>query len=66
MYLQGDLQKVFDALYDIGVIDPVLKKNWSQCLRELPQHYNEYSRALAVVNGYQNNVVVMTENYHVA
>ena len=29
MLLQGDLQKVFDALYHLGVIDPVLEMDWS-------------------------------------
>lgn len=29
MFLQGDLQKVFDALYHMGVIDPVLKMDWN-------------------------------------
>lgn len=28
MFLQGDLQRVFDALYHMGVIDPVLKMEW--------------------------------------
>jgi hypothetical protein len=30
MFLQGDLQRVFDALYHMGVIDPVLKMDWSE------------------------------------
>ena len=28
MYIHGDLQRVFDALYYMGMIDPVLQKNW--------------------------------------
>ena len=28
MFLQGNLQRVFDALYHMGVIDPVLKMEW--------------------------------------
>lgn len=28
MFLQGDLQRVFDALYHMGVIDPVLNMDW--------------------------------------
>ncbi len=28
MFLQGDLQSLFDALYHIGAIDPVLKLDW--------------------------------------
>ena len=29
MFIQGDLQAVFDALFSIGAIDPVLGKDWS-------------------------------------
>lgn len=35
MFLQGDLQRVFDALYHMGVIDPVLKMDWSQEFEKL-------------------------------
>ena len=30
MFLQGNLQIVFDALYHLGVIDPVLKLDWKK------------------------------------
>ncbi len=30
MLLQGDLQAVFDALYTMGVIDPILQKDWKK------------------------------------
>lgn len=30
MFLQGNLQIVFDALYTVGAIDPVLNKDWNQ------------------------------------
>lgn len=35
MFLQGDLQRVFDALYHMGVIDPVLKMDWTQEFEKL-------------------------------
>ncbi|MCB9072074.1 MAG: cytochrome [Bdellovibrionaceae bacterium] len=35
MFLQGDLQRVFDALYHMGVIDPVLKMDWSNEFEKL-------------------------------
>lgn len=35
MLLQGNLQSVFDALYAIGAIDPVLKMDWNQVTREM-------------------------------
>jgi UDP-2,3-diacylglucosamine pyrophosphatase LpxH len=30
MFLQGNLQLVFDALYTVGAIDPVLNSDWNQ------------------------------------
>jgi len=35
MFIQGDLQAVFDALYSIGAIDPVLHSDWAQINDEL-------------------------------
>ena len=35
MFIQGDLQVVFDALYTIGAIDPVLNADWSQINKEM-------------------------------
>ena len=29
MFLQGNLQTIFDALFHMGVIDPVLEKDWA-------------------------------------
>lgn len=56
MYLQGNLQAVFDALYHMGVIDPVLDMDWSQAMDELPHHYEQFSRVVAVANSNQTNV----------
>ena len=28
MHIHGDLQRVFDALYYMGMIDPALQRNW--------------------------------------
>lgn len=35
MFIQGDLQAVFDALYSIGAIDPILNKDWTQINEEM-------------------------------
>lgn len=35
MFIQGDLQTVFDALYAVGAIDPVLKMDWEQLNSEM-------------------------------
>ncbi|MES2801493.1 MAG: cytochrome [Bdellovibrionota bacterium] len=35
MFIQGDLQAVFDALYTIGAIDPVLQADWEKINGEM-------------------------------
>lgn len=50
MFLQGHLQTVFDALYQMGVIDPVLDMDWVQALDDLPMHYQSFHKALEVAN----------------
>lgn len=37
MFIQGDLQAVFDALYTIGAIDPVLNADWEKINSEMSQ-----------------------------
>lgn len=51
MYLQGNLQLVFDALFDLGVIEPVLEMDWNL----LKGSRQELQRVIEVVNRYQNN-----------
>ncbi len=56
MYLQGNLQTIFDALYHLGVIDPVLEMDWSQALEQLPHHQEKVSQVVAVANSFQQDV----------
>ena len=51
MLIQGDLQLVFDALYNLGVIDPVLKMDWTERLQELTEHEDILADVVSVVNG---------------
>ncbi len=55
MHLQGNLQKVFDALYDMGVIDPVLKKDWCEAFDEIPTYRIRLDQAVVVVNSFQHD-----------
>jgi len=55
MHLQGHLQKVFDALYDMGVINPVLKKDWCKAYDEIPHYRKRLNQAFLVVNKHQND-----------
>ena len=56
MFLQGDLQAVFDALYHLGVIDPVLKMDWQEIMDEVPEYDTELYEVVAVANACDSNV----------
>ncbi|MGE0762551.1 MAG: cytochrome [Bdellovibrionales bacterium] len=59
MYLQGNLQTVFDALYHLGVIDPVLEMDWAQALDEMNQHAMAIDEIVQVANQYQDDVEIL-------
>lgn len=50
MHLQGNLQSVFDALYGLGVIDPVLKMDWRAAFEKRHQFKDDVDRAVRIVN----------------
>lgn len=50
MLLQGDLQAVFDALYTIGAIDPVLKMDWEQVNAQMEKSPEKKARAVSLLN----------------
>lgn len=53
MLLQGNLQAVFDVLYSLGVIDPVLDMDWTEEMKEIGTYHKELSKAVKVVNRFQ-------------
>jgi hypothetical protein len=55
MYLQGNLQAVFDALYHMGVIDPVLEMDWAKAMDQLSDHADEFFQVLVVANENQDD-----------
>jgi hypothetical protein len=55
MLLQGNLQVVFDALYHLGVIDPVLKMDWSKAMEDLREHPQELKKVVKIANHYQED-----------
>jgi hypothetical protein len=59
MYLQGNLQAVFDALYHLGVIDPVLEMDWAQALEEMDDHALDIDEVVKVANQYQDDVEIL-------
>ncbi len=50
MFIQGNLQVIFDALYAMGVIDPVLKMDWSEVNDEIVRDPAALEDAVNVVN----------------
>ena len=55
MYLQGNLQLMFDALYEMGVIEPVLKMDWQDALKEMNKNPHPLFEVMKVANSYQTN-----------
>jgi len=62
MYLQGNLQAVFDALYHLGVIDPVLEMDWTEAMDQFSTHRTDFSEAIAVANMYQSDLEALMKN----
>ena len=50
MFLQGNLQVVFDALYEVGAIDPVLKMDWQKILDSMANNPQQMSLAFTEIN----------------
>jgi uncharacterized protein YutE (UPF0331/DUF86 family) len=55
MYIQGDLQAIFDALYTVGAIDPVLKQDWESLVREMSQKKDLVDMAFSTINACRGN-----------
>lgn len=56
MYLQGNLQAVFDALYHMGIIDPVLEMDWNKALDEMSSYTDEFHQVLSIANSCQDDM----------
>ncbi|HND86241.1 MAG TPA: cytochrome [Pseudobdellovibrionaceae bacterium] len=50
MFLQGDLQAIFDALYTVGAIDPVLKMDWDKITEDMVRSPEDLASAVKAVN----------------
>ena len=55
MFIQGDLQAVFDALHEMGHIDPVLQLDWSEVSAEMTKNPMKLQSVIAVVNACRGN-----------
>ncbi len=60
MFIQGDLQAVFDALYTIGAIDPVLHSDWEKISSEMfnqPQVVNMACDSINACSGNRQKLI---------
>lgn len=64
MFLQGDLQIVFDALYTVGAIDPVLKLDWSEVTKEMMSQPQILSDAFQTINACKGNKDLLIQKLH--
>ncbi len=56
MYLQGNLQAVFDALYEMGLIEPVLEMDWSNAIDDMRHNPEPLFRIMKIVNTHNGSV----------
>ncbi len=64
MFLQGDLQTVFDALYTVGAIDPVLKLDWNEVTKEMMSNPQILSDAFQTINSCKGNKDLLVQRLH--
>ncbi len=65
MFIQGDLQAVFDALYTIGAIDPVLSMDWEMITAEMsknPKHVYHVCESVNACRGNQEKLISTFNN----
>jgi hypothetical protein len=55
MFIQGNLQAVFDALYAVGAIDPMLRADWKVLNSEMLKNWESAKAAFTAVNGCSGN-----------
>lgn len=61
MYIQGALQPVFDALYEMGKIDPALSEDWGKlenCMKHKPE---KVKKVFEAVNSSQGDVPTLVK-----
>ncbi|MEI7973182.1 MAG: cytochrome [Bdellovibrio sp.] len=64
MFLQGDLQAVFDALFTIGAIDPVLRADWRLIQEQMDQEPEKLSSVLASINSCAGDRELLMQRLH--
>ena len=61
MFIQGNLQVVFDALYSVGAIDPVLGMDWEKLNAEMHESPHIVNKVCAKINACAGNHILLVE-----
>lgn len=64
MFIQGDLQAVFDALFTVGAIDPVLKMDWAKISDEASRNQSTMNKAITAINKCAGDRQALVEKLH--
>jgi hypothetical protein len=62
MYLQGNLQAIFDALYHMGIIDPVLEMDWGKALDQMDAYADTFFEVVSIANSCQDDMEELMVN----
>ncbi|MCC6276381.1 MAG: hypothetical protein IT289_00545 [Oligoflexia bacterium] len=49
-FLNGDLDRIFTALYELGHIDPMLIKDWKPVIQKSQNNWTEVRESIHVLN----------------
>ena len=64
MFIQGDLQAVFVALFTVGAIDPVLKMDWSKISDEAAKNQTAMNKAIYALNNCRGDRMALVSQLH--
>jgi len=62
MFIQGNLQEIFDALFSMGVINPALKADWSVAEKEKKNKSVQFMEMVRVVNKFNEKKQVVNNS----
>lgn len=63
MFIQGDLQVVFDALYSVGAIDPVLGMDWEKINTEMNKQPQVVNNLCSRINACRGDKTLLVETF---
>lgn len=64
LFLQGDLQILFDALYAVGAIDPVLKMDWQKVTEDMAKYPDILMGAFQDINSCHGDVEKLKNKFY--